>query len=113
MTDQTSAESMPQMVCPPLPTPVAKNPRIVFVGDVHGCSNGLREILEAAGIIGRGEGHCSRLDGSQDTLVVQLGDITDRGRNATAAWDCLDELQASSKKDKSIRILGKYVFLKL
>ena len=53
--------------------------RIVFIGDVHGSSDGLREVLQGAGIISDGSG-CARLSGDKEsTLVVQLGDIVDRG----------------------------------
>jgi len=97
----SSALASPGLECPQaprLPTSAALGyRRIVVVGDVHGSSDGLREVLVAAGVIsGGGVAGCARLATAADTVVVQLGDLVDRGPNATAAWDCLDELQATS-----------------
>lgn len=88
--------------------------RYVIIGDIHGSSNGLREILDGAGVLEKEEGnemHCKRSLSplSMETVVIQLGDIVDRGRNASKAWDCLDELQQTSKKPGSvIRLVGNH-----
>ena len=91
----SSSESSFALDCPPA---VAKQRRrSIFIGDVHGAAAGLREILVADGVVNRTVPGCARLPSAMDTVVVQLGDLVDRGRHALEAWDCLDELQRTSE----------------
>lgn len=57
-------------------------PRLIAIGDVHGCSAALRALLEA---IDLGEGD----------RVVTLGDYVDRGPDSRGVLDTLLELDAS------------------
>lgn len=61
------------------------NPRVVVVGDVHGEFDGLREILFASNITKNKESqNCEWTDqGPYGTVLVQVGDIVDRGPGAT------------------------------
>jgi hypothetical protein len=67
--------------------------RIVAVGDIHGASPGLAEILQAAGLIdgqGKWSGGTARL--------VQTGDILDRGTGVREAIDLLIRLEAEARR---------------
>lgn len=112
----------PPFACPAAPRPLGyATPRLVFVGDVHGADLGLREVLAGAGVIdrdhalsgGRGGG-CARKASSssaashQETVVVQVGDVVDRGANASQAWDCLDQLQDTSPPGTVVRLVGNH-----
>lgn len=59
-------------------------PRLIAVGDVHGCADALRAILSAVGL------------GPEDR-VVTLGDYIDRGPDSRGVLDLLVELDASGR----------------
>ena len=89
-----------------------KGGRIVVIGDIHGSNAGLKEILYCALVIDSTE-NCkwSKKEANKATSIVQMGDLVDRGEEATEAWDCLDELQASMPNDgesKMVRIIGNH-----
>ena len=75
----------------------------------------MREILYASNIIltlddGAGS-KCAwrQQEGEEGTLVVQVGDIVDRGEGASEAWQCLDELQLSANNGSSlVRLVGNH-----
>jgi hypothetical protein len=52
--------------------------RIIAIGDVHGSHDGLIEILSHAGLL-LGDGSCKWKTSVTSTLVIQMGDIVDRG----------------------------------
>lgn len=56
-------------------------PRLVAIGDLHGDLSAALATLELAGVVA--PGHGGRIDrtvwAGGDTLVVQMGDFTDRG----------------------------------
>jgi len=56
-----------QLLFPPLPT----------VGDIHGDLQKALSCLEMAGVLAEDDGHIKWVGG--DTVVVQLGDVLDRG----------------------------------
>ena len=99
-------------LCPPaLQTHKMPIQRTIFIGDVHGAAAGLRELLVSSGIINRTRSGCRRLKSPPDTyetVVVQLGDLVDRGKFAHEAWDCLDELQQTSSPGTVIRLAGNH-----
>ena len=71
--------------------------RMVFVGDVHGDVEGLKTILRDAGLIS--DDQCTRAlsDGANShAIVVQVGDIVDRGERAFEAYECMSRLQSTS-----------------
>jgi hypothetical protein len=88
--------------------------RLVVIGDVHGSAAGLLELLHAAGITTTAsvstDGSCQWKDQPEyGTVLVQVGDIVDRGPEATEAWKCLTDLQVSaSGKNKVIRLIGNH-----
>ena len=79
------------------------------IGDVHGSLIGLHELLFKAGLTAE-RNSC---DWHPDTkanggvILVQNGDIVDRGPNASEAWLCLKHLQdtASAHDSEVIRLL--------
>jgi hypothetical protein len=87
------------------------NKRIVTIGDVHGTDKGLREVLYEAKIT-KSIDSCEWRDNNEDyeTVLIQVGDIVDRGAGALEAWECLDNLQntAKSGKEKVIRLIGNH-----
>lgn len=94
--------------------------RHVVVGDVHGSAAGLKQILHAAGFIaahgdgpgGVGDGSCvwQRDPGAEPSVLVQVGDIVDRGPDAPEAWRCLEELQRTSPNGTGsvVRLAGNH-----
>ncbi len=87
---------------------IAKNKRIVVIGDVHGDYNGLKENMYQANIT-VSEDLCEWKSGNNDVLFVQMGDIVDRGPNATEAFMCLRHLQQSAPEGSQvIRLLGNH-----
>ncbi|KAJ8608896.1 hypothetical protein CTAYLR_005304 [Chrysophaeum taylorii] len=66
--------------------------RMVVIGDLHGDRDALVEILVAAGV---SDASCE-WRGGQDAVVVQLGDVVDRGPDSEGANACLRRLQASA-----------------
>lgn len=90
--------------------PTTTSRRIIAIGDVHGSNAGLREILVAAQVIDSIE-TCiwSGSDANKGTILVQMGDIVDRGDEALEAWECLDELSATKPADGDlIRLVGNH-----
>jgi len=66
--------------------------RIVAVGDVHGCFEGLTSILQESGIID------ARLKwAGGDATYIQLGDLFDRGLRVREVLDFLIRLQAEAE----------------
>lgn len=67
--------------------------RVVAIGDVHGDLAATRAALRLGGLIDDG-GHWS----GGDTVLVQTGDVLDRGDDEQAILDLLMNLQAEAKK---------------
>src|SRR5438552_1865543 len=68
-------------------------PRIVAVGDVHGAYPQFATILEKTGVI---DAHKNWIGGS--TILVQTGDILDRGPQPRACLDLLMKLEQQAPK---------------
>ena len=68
--------------------------RIVAIGDVHGSLIGLHELLYTSGISSSRNSCNWHPDTSKQggVVLVQTGDIVDRGPNASEAWHCLKNL---------------------
>lgn len=87
--------------------------RIIVVGDIHGDQRGLLEVLFAANVT-RSINECAwKLPQSSEqvvgTLLVQTGDVVDRGPNTVGALACLDHLQRSAPHgSRFIRTLGNH-----
>lgn len=85
--------------------------RIVSIGDVHGSLIGLHELLWTAGITERNSCQWHPDTASNGGVVlVQTGDIVDRGPNASEAWLCLKNLQSKAHEHNSqvIRLVGNH-----
>lgn len=80
-------------------------PTIIAVGDVHGELDGLREILRHAGLVD----HQDRWIGG-DSVLVQTGDMIDRGPKSREAYALLAELQAKAPDagGQIVRLLGNH-----
>jgi hypothetical protein len=78
--------------------------RTVILGDLHGSLDAFRRILTQAGL----------LDGDSwrggHTILVQLGDVIDRGPDSIATYEFLAGLQIRARKGKGrvIRLLGNH-----
>jgi hypothetical protein len=88
----------------------APQPRIVAVGDLHGDYDAWLQIARAAGLIDAG-GHWA----GGNTILVQLGDITDRGPNSLQIIRNLQQLQseAPAKGGKVVVLLGNHEAMNL
>lgn len=83
--------------------------RIVAIGDVHGEASGFKQILRNAGIIPGDECTWAAQPG-KGTLLVQMGDIVDRGPDALGAWECVKSLQANAPENSAVvRLVGNHV----
>ncbi|XP_072975231.1 shewanella-like protein phosphatase 1 [Typha angustifolia] len=81
--------------------------RIVAVGDLHGDLAQTRSALEMAGVLSS-SGHALWTGG--DTILVQLGDILDRGEDEIAILSLLKSLnlQAKSKGGAVFQVNGNH-----
>ena len=62
-----------------------RGPRLVAVGDVHGDFEALADVLSAAKI---SNASCGEWTGG-NSILVQMGDVADRGRDVQKANACL------------------------
>jgi hypothetical protein len=108
--------SSEQVVKPYPKIPFRKNPSItedkrVFVfGDIHGELRGLCENLMNASLIDS-EGKWI----GESCIMVQMGDVIDRGAKSEEAWDYLNQLQMQAEKTsgKVIRLTGNHELMVL
>jgi Calcineurin-like phosphoesterase len=80
-------------------------PEIIVLGDIHGEYGSLKEILVRAGIIDTKEEWVGK-----NKILVQVGDVIDRGPESEEANAMLTKLQlrAEEHKGKVIRLLGNH-----
>lgn len=83
----------------------APNQRVVAIGDVHGDLANLEAILQATGLMGPNHqwiGH--------GVVLVQIGDVVDRGPSSRQCLDLLMALQrqADKQQGKVIALLGNH-----
>lgn len=71
----------------------AAGPRIVAIGDVHGAVTEFTAILQRAGLI-----DANRRWIGGNTILVQTGDVTDRGTGMREALDLLMALEPQAQK---------------
>lgn len=81
--------------------------RLVAIGDIHGSYDGLLTDLFAANLTSS-KTDCRWRPQENFTILVQMGDITDRGPGALESLMCLHQLQKSATENnaKVIRLLG-------
>ena len=84
--------------------------RIVAVGDLHGDYAAWQDIARAAGVVDA-KGHWA----GGRTILVQMGDITDRGADSLKIVRSLQQLQreAPRKGGKAIVVLGNHEAMNL
>jgi hypothetical protein len=84
--------------------------RIIAVGDLHGDYQAWQDIARAAGVMDAG-GHWA----GGKTILVQLGDVTDRGPDSLKIVRSLQQLQkeAPRKGGKTIVVLGNHEAMNL
>jgi len=85
-------------------------PRIVAVGDVHGDLAGFKKILVEAGVI---DGTGAWVGG--DTVLVQIGDLIDRGPSMRGTLDFVMALEQDAAKHggRVVALLGNHEVLNL
>lgn len=94
------------------PEAKSDNRRLVAIGDVHGSYSGLLDVLYGSSITISRE-RCEWKHQNKGTVLVQVGDLVDRGPNAWEAFQCLRFLQqtADSYNSKVVRLVGsKHIF---
>jgi hypothetical protein len=84
--------------------------RIVAVGDIHGAFDNFIAILRAAQVID----NRNRWSGKR-TVLVQTGDILDRGPDSRKAIDLLRRLERDAQRDggRVVSLLGNHEFMRL
>lgn len=87
-----------------------KPPRLVAFGDVHGDIVQCRQLLQLAGITDANDQWIAGL-----STVIQLGDITDRGRHAHEILDLFAslELQAKAAGGEFTFVMGNHELMNL
>ena len=85
--------------------------RVIAIGDIHGSYVGLLEDLYDANIT-TSRDICVWRPQQTRTLLVQSGDLVDRGPGALESFKCLQNLQntASEYNGEVVRILGSKPF---
>ncbi|KAJ1456550.1 Metallo-dependent phosphatase-like protein [Pelagophyceae sp. CCMP2097] len=78
--------------------------RIVVIGDVHGDVQALKDVLSRANVADGCDWNAA------PAILVQLGDVVDRGPDSNGANACLRELQASASLHESrvVRLVGNH-----
>ena len=87
-----------------------RGPRLVAVGDVHGDYEALADVLSAAKI---SNASCGEWTGG-NAILVQMGDVADRGRDVAKANACLRRLQrlAPEAGGRVIRLVGNHELMR-
>lgn len=87
---------------------VTSHQRIIAIGDIHGSYGSFMKLLAASNITNGIT--CDWI--SQDslgTILLQIGDIVDRGPGAHETWTCLEQLQRTSPSNsKVVRLIGNH-----
>lgn len=79
--------------------------RVIAIGDIHGDLSAARAALRAGGVIDENDKWIGK-----DTVVVQTGDVLDRGDDEQAILDLLFELEGEAKAQDGevIMLLGNH-----
>ncbi|KKL71673.1 hypothetical protein LCGC14_2092570, partial [marine sediment metagenome] len=94
---------------PPIRPGIVRDKEIFVFGDIHGELDGFKENLSHAKVIdGRGNFNKNFKD-----IVIQMGDVVDRGPKSKEAWAFLQKLQASARSGQIIRLLGNHELMLL
>lgn len=104
--DYDSDDTQPQVRVFSLQQQRLKNPeKVVVIGDVHGEREGLKEILIKAGLINEQE-----VWTGGDAVVVQMGDVIDRGPDSWGSFRLLRKIQQQARQAGGdvIRLIGNH-----
>lgn len=84
--------------------------QIIVVGDVHGEIDGLLEILKKARLIDKNGDWLGK-----DSILVQMGDVIDRGDYSWKAFELLQKLQSQARNSHGnvVRLLGNHELMLL
>lgn len=83
--------------------------RIIVIGDIHGCLHGLLEVMYKAGLILSKDSCEWKPTAAENILLIQVGDIVDRGNNTLGVYNCLEHLQGTvPSSSKLIRLIGNH-----
>jgi Calcineurin-like phosphoesterase len=104
------AAAQPRGQAAPFPCDVQTTERIVAVGDVHGAFDKFVAILRAAGLIDAR----NRWIGKK-AVLVQTGDVTDRGPDSRKAIDLLRKLEGEAQRagGRVVALLGNHELMRL
>lgn len=80
--------------------------RIIVIGDLHGDFAALRDVILDAGLVDV-SAQCE-WRGGEDAILVQLGDVVDRGPASQRVNECLRSLQASAPPGAVVRLTGNH-----
>jgi len=92
----------------PTPTPAPAAVRIVAVGDLHGDATAAREALRLGGLVDEAGNWAGG-----DAVLVQVGDVLDRGDREKDTLELLDRLEAQAEEagGKVHALLGNHEFI--
>jgi fructose-1,6-bisphosphatase len=90
--------------------PTSKRKRRIVVGDIHGELDGFKEILTNAGLIDDKDNWTGG-----DSILIQTGDVIDRGPYSREAVALLRKLQkeAGVAKGEVVRLCGNHELMSL
>jgi Calcineurin-like phosphoesterase len=88
-----------------LPLGAAAQTRTVAIGDVHGARPEFEAILKETGLLDAKRGAGGGWAGG-NTVLVQLGDVIDRGPESRACLDLLMNLERTSQKQKRGKVVA-------
>jgi hypothetical protein len=102
--------AQPRGQTPAFPCDVQTTERIVAVGDIHGAFDQFVAILRAAGVIDTR----NRWSGKK-TILVQTGDVLDRGPDSRKALDLLRKLEGEAQRagGRVYALLGNHELMRL
>eukprot|EP00919_Chromeraceae_sp_WS-2016_P066021 GHVR01156198.1.p1 GENE.GHVR01156198.1~~GHVR01156198.1.p1 ORF type:complete len:404 (-),score=98.65 GHVR01156198.1:504-1685(-) len=82
-----------------------KDGRVIAIADIHGDGQNTKGLLEAARVVDA-DGHWS----GQNTIVVQLGDVCDRGADTKYLYQWFRQLKEEAKESGGmfIQLLGNH-----
>ena len=83
----------------------------IIIGDIHGTKAGLMMVLTAAGVVK--DDSCQWADTATSTILIQIGDVVDRGKFSSECYECLRVLQrtAWASASRVVRLLGNHELL--
>jgi hypothetical protein len=107
-TARPAAQSRGQ--APVFPCDVQTTERIVAIGDIHGAFDQFVAILRTAGLID----NRNRWSGKK-AVLVQTGDVVDRGPDSRKALDLLRKLEGEAQRagGRVVALLGNHEFMRL